>query len=62
MWLGLTTQLIKTKVLKPVATVKGRLDRQRKNIGSTQHSPNEADTENKPPSDIPDDRSHRLIP
>jgi hypothetical protein len=60
---GLTAKLVREKLPKSIATVKGHLNRQRKNIRSTQPRAIEtnANEDSNPPSDSPNQRSHHVF-
>jgi hypothetical protein len=62
-WPGLTAKLVREKLPKSIATVKGHLNRQRKNIRSTQPRAIETDAneDSNPPSDSPNQRSHHVF-
>jgi hypothetical protein len=60
---GLTAKLVKDKLPKSIATVKGHLNRQQKNIRSTKPDSNKTgiDEDANPPSDAPNQRSHHVF-
>jgi hypothetical protein len=62
-WPGLTAKLIKDKLPKSIATVKGHLNHQQKHIRSTQNRAIKTDTDEdaNPPSDAPNERSHHIF-
>jgi hypothetical protein len=62
-WPGLTAKLVTDKLPKSITTVKGHLNRQRKNIPSTEINSIKTDTDkdNNPPSGAPNKRSHQVF-
>jgi hypothetical protein len=57
-WPGLTSDLVRKQLPKSIATVKGHLNQQRKNIRSTQPK---SDTDEQPVSDSPNERTHHVF-
>ena len=59
-WPGITEQLIKKYLTPSIATAKGHLDQERKNVQSTKNNENEIDLDFFPPSDIPNQKVNEI--
>jgi hypothetical protein len=60
-WPGLTASLVRKHLPKSIATVKGHLNQQRKNLRSTKATKSEPIADLSPSTDIPNERSHHVF-